>query len=208
MGAGAINSVSSFPYGDSEYPLVIWLKSRGFMSVPSKVSHSLIPSGTMSPFWEAMECKLPMEELESSLSVIVSELKKDEERDSSSLPALVVTGQLAVSLPTTDLRSAFEPVLALLPLDFGLLRRGAFLRQLEREVLGMINFLGASFKFEPVKLLARRRSFALTLYFRHIHRRESSGSIQWYLTSSSSRSFILRLLLEPNSTEGFFLMGA
>ena len=43
---------------------------------------------------------------------------------------------------------------------------------------GMISFLGAILKLDPVKLLALRNSLAVTLYFRQIHRRESSGLVR------------------------------
>jgi len=107
------------------------------------------------------------EALKSSVAAREFTLKREEARESSSfLPAPpVVLGNAGKR--GRDLDDDEEPLLFLTFL--GLL-----------VFLGMINFFGASFKLDPVKLLALRRSLALTLYLRHIHRRESSGSTQWY----------------------------
>ena len=88
-------------------------------------------------------------------------LNKDEVRESSSLPDLAVL-----------------PMLATLP-DLRLLERGDefVLGTAERLGLGIINLLGAILKLDPVKLFALRISLAVTLYLRHIQRRESSGYV-------------------------------
>ena len=115
----------------------------------------------------------------SPIPVTESTLKKGDAMESSSCPPpmamALMEGQLAESLNAV---TACEETRAP-PSDLGLLRRGFLLGPADGLVRGMTSFLGAILRLDPVKLLALRRSFALTLYLRHIQRREALGSTQW-----------------------------
>ena len=115
----------------------------------------------------------------SPIPVTGSTLKKDDATESSSCPPpmalALMEGQLAELLnAVTECEETRAP-----PSDLGLLSRGFILGPADGLVRGMTSFLGASLRLDPVKLLALRRSLTLTLYLRHIQRRESSGSTQW-----------------------------